>query len=189
MTREDKIRLLEALIFASTEAVTLNTLKAQFPETEDIESLVSEIREFYKNRGIVLVEIDGCFSFRTALDLADSLNITRYQKKKLPKAAAEVLAIIAYHQPVTRAEIETIRGVETSKGSFDILLELSWIRPGKRRDTPGRPMTWITTPEFLNYFNIESIRDLPEIEELRSAGLLDAKPILENMPKEKEDEA
>jgi len=183
----DRLRLLEAFIFASTESVSLNLLKTQFPEWEDLGSLLEELKEFYKERGIVLTEINGDFSFRTAADLKDKLNITKIQKRKLPKAAAEVLAIIAYHQPITRAEIETIRGVETSKGTLDILMELAWIAPGKRRDTPGQPMTWITTQEFLSHFNIESIKDLPGIEELKSAGLLDAKPILENMPKEKEE--
>jgi segregation and condensation protein B len=115
------------------------------------------------------------------------MKITRQPRRKLPRAAAEVLAIIAYHQPVTRAEIESIRGVETSRGTLDILLELGWVRPGKRRETPGRPLTWNTTSEFLSHFNLENLNDLPGVDELKAAGLLDARPVLANLPREGED--
>jgi segregation and condensation protein B len=116
------------------------------------------------------------------------MKITRQPRRKLPRAAAEVLAIIAYHQPLTRSDIESIRGVETSRGTLDILLELGWIRPGKRRDTPGRPLTWHTTPDFLSHFNLESLKDLPGLDELKAAGLLDARPVMSNLSRESENE-
>ncbi len=145
-----------------------------------------ELKEFYTSRGVNLVETDGHWSFRTAADLASSMKITRMPRRKLPRAAAEVLAIIAYHQPVTRGEIESIRAVETSRGTLDILLELGWVRPGKRRETPGRPLTWHTTTEFLSHFNLESLTDLPGVDELKAAGLLDARPVLGSLPLEQD---
>lgn len=181
-----ELRLLEAVIFASGEPMTMETLMTQFAEGTDIPALLGDLKKHYESRGVNLVEIDGQWSFRTAPDLASQMKITRQPRRKLPRAAAEVLAIIAYHQPVTRADIESIRGVETSKGTLDILLELGWIRPGKRRDTPGRPLLWHTTPEFLSHFNIESLKDLPGIDELKEAGLLDARPVLSDLPKETE---
>ena len=143
----------------------------------------------YEPRGVNLVETDGQWSFRTAPDISPHMKITRQPRRKLPRVAAEVVAIIAYHQPVTRAEIESIRGVDTSKGTLDVLLELGWIRPGKRRDTPGRPMTWHTTPDFLSHFNLETLKDLPGLDELKSAGLLDARPVLASLPRESDDQA
>src|SRR6202000_270148 len=130
---------------------------------------------------------DGAGASRPPAHLAGQMKITRQPRRKLPRAAAEVLAIIAYHQPVTRAEIESIRGVETSRGTLDILLELGWVRPGKRRETPGRPLTWNTTMDFLSHFNLESLQDLPGIEELKAAGLLDARPVLSNLPREQDE--
>ncbi len=181
-----ELRLLEAVLFASGEPVTFKSLADQFGPDVDVPALLLELKRQYEARGVNLVEIDEQWSFRTAPDLAAQMKITRQPRRKLPRAAAEVLAIIAYHQPVTRADIESIRGVETSKGTLDILLELGWIRPGKRRETPGRPLLWHTTPEFLSHFNIESLKDLPGIDELKDAGLLDARPVLSNMPKETE---
>ena len=111
------------------------------------------------------------------------MKITRQPRRKLPRAAGEVLAIIAYHQPVTRGDIESIRGVDTSRGTLDILLELGWIRPGKRSDTPGRPMTWHTTSDFLSHFNLESLKDLPGLDELKAAGMLDPRPVMTQLPR------
>ena len=179
-----EIRLLEAILFASSEPVTLHVLAEQLGPDADLSALLGELKEQYAPRGVNLVETDGVWSFRTAADIAPSLKITRQPRRKLPRAAAEVLAIIAYHQPVTRADVENIRGVETSKGTIDILLELGWIRPGKRRETPGRPLTWHTTSDFLSHFNLESLDDLPGLEELKAAGLLDARPVLSNLPRE-----
>ncbi|MDD4615864.1 MAG: SMC-Scp complex subunit ScpB [Alphaproteobacteria bacterium] len=179
-----EMRLLEAVIFASSEPVTLDLLQRQLPEGVNILEILQDLKKQYEGRGVNLVEIDGQWTFRTAPDLAPSMKITRQPRRKLPRAAAEVLAIIAYHQPLTRGDIESIRGVETSKGTLDILLELGWIRPGKRRDTPGRPLTWHTTPEFLSHFNLESLKDLPGLDELKAAGLLDARPVLTDLPRE-----
>ena len=183
-----ELRLLEAIIFASGEPVTMEMLAQQLGEGADVPALLQELKENYQVRGVNLVETDGQWSFRTAADLAPVMKITRHPRRKLPRAAAEVLAIIAYHQPVTRADVESIRGVDTSRGTLDILLELGWIRPGKRRDTPGRPMTWHTTSEFLSHFNLETLKDLPGFDELKAAGLLDARPVMSNMPRESDDE-
>lgn len=176
------LRLLEAILFAHSEPVTLSFLQEQLGEAADVPALLAELQTHYQGRGVNLVETDGVWSLRTAPELAPLMKITKQPRRKLPKAASEVLAIIAYHQPVTRAEIESIRGVETSRGTLDILLEVGWIRPGRRRDTPGRPLTWKTTPDFLSHFNLTSLNELPGIEDLRAAGLLDARPILETMP-------
>jgi len=179
---ETALRLLEAILFANAEPVSQAMLQVQLGETADLPALLAQLQDHYKGRGVNLVENDGVWSLRTAPELAPLMKITKQPRRKLPKAASEVLAIIAYHQPVTRAEIESIRGVETSRGTLDILLEVGWIRPGRRRDTPGRPLTWKTTPDFLSHFNLTSLNELPGIEDLRAAGLLDARPILETMP-------
>lgn len=177
------VRLVEAILFASAEPLSFDMLWDQIGREHDLSALLQQLKQEYAERGVNLVETGGYWSFRTAPDLAATMKITRSPRRKLPRAAAEVLAIIAYHQPVTRAEVEQVRGVETSKGTLDILLELGWIRPGKRRETPGRPLTWHTTPDFLSHFNIESLKDLPGMEELKAAGLLDARPVLSSMPK------
>lgn len=181
------LRLLEAAIFASSEPVTTEMLAKQVGEGADMAALLEQLKEIYAPRGVNLVETDGCWSFRTAPDIAPHLKIVRQPRRKLPRAAAEVLAIIAYHQPVTRGDIESIRGVDTGKGTLDILLELGWVRPGKRRDTPGRPLTWHTTGDFLSHFNIESLKDLPGLDDLKAAGLLDARPVLSNLPHPSDD--
>src|SRR5277367_4793954 len=181
------LRLLEAVLFASAEPLSLEVLQQQIGKGSDVSMLLKELQSHYAQHGVNLVEIDGLWSFRTAPDLASRMKITRSPRRKLPRAAAEVLAIIAYHQPVTRAEIESIRGVETSRGTLDILLELGWVRPGKRRETPGRPLTWNTTPEFLSHFSLESLNDLPGVEELKAAGLLDTRPVLSNLPRENDE--
>lgn len=184
-----ELRILEAILFASGEPLSEQMLAEQLGEEANVKELLAELKTAYEMRGVNLVETDGQWSFRTAADLAGQMKITRQPRRKLPRAAAEVLAIIAYHQPITRGEIESIRGVETSKGTLDILLELGWVRPGKRRETPGRPLTWNTTPEFLSHFNLENLNDLPGIEELKAAGLLDTRPVLSNLPREQEDGA
>ncbi|MDE1900279.1 MAG: SMC-Scp complex subunit ScpB [Alphaproteobacteria bacterium] len=184
-----ELRLLEAVIFASAEPVGTAMLAAQLGEGVDVAPLLQQLKDLYAPRGVNLVETAGVWSFRTAADIAPHMKIIREPRRKLPRAAAEVLAIIAYHQPVTRADIESIRGVDTGKGTLDILLELGWIRPGKRRDTPGRPLTWHTTTEFLGHFNIESLKDLPGLDDLKAAGLLDARPVLSNLPRENDDGA
>lgn len=186
MTEEipPSLRLLEAVLFASAEPLPLAMLQNQLGESADVQALLNELQAHYAGRGVNLADNGGLWSFRTAPDLAGLMKITRQPRRKLPRAAAEVLAIIAYHQPITRAEIESVRGVETSKGTLDILLELGWVRPGKRRETPGRPLTWTTTPAFLSHFNLSSMNELPGIDELKSAGLLDTRPVLATMPAE-----
>ncbi len=186
---ETALRVLEAVLFASAEPLTLSALKEQLGEEADIPAMLAALQTHYADRGVQLVENDGVWSFRTAPELASLMKITRQPRRKLPRAAAEVLAIIAYHQPVTRGEIESIRGVETSRGTLDILLELGWIRPGKRRETPGRPLTWKTTSEFLSVFNLSSLNELPGVEDLKAAGLLDARPVLATMAAEGGEEA
>ncbi|MBP2307275.1 SMC-Scp complex subunit ScpB [Azospirillum melinis] len=174
--RIGKLRLLEALLFASTEPLDEETLAGRIgPE---VGLLLEELRAHYAPRGVTLVRTGGGWAFRTAVDLAPELRREEEVSRKLSRAAIETLAIIAYHQPVTRGEIESIRGVATSKGTLDLLMEHGWIRPGKRRETPGRPLTWITTDHFLDHFGLETLRDLPSVDDLRAAGLLDSRPVL-----------
>ena len=173
-----EIRLLEALIFASAEPLDERTLADRMGSGIDLGTLLTELRRDYAGRGIDLVCTAGRWSFRTAPDLAEKLRVDAEVQRKLSRATVETLAIIAYHQPVTRAEIESIRGVATSKGTLDILMEAGWVRPGKRRETPGRPLTWITTDGFLDHFGLESLRDLPNLEDLKASGLLDPRPVL-----------
>lgn len=182
-----QLRLIEALLFASQTPVTHQTLLDRIGDDVVLGSLLSMLKEDYAARGINLIEIEGNYSFRTAPDLAEHLQIVTEPKRKLPRAGAETLAIIAYHQPVTRAEIETIRGVATATGTVDMLLERGWIRPGRRRNTPGRPVTWVTTTEFLSHFNLASLNDLPGLDELKASGLLDTKPVLASMTVEDDD--
>ena len=172
------LRLIEAMLFATAEPVSLAALAQRLPEGVDVKDLVQELKRLYANRGVNLVETDGRFAFRTAPDLASRLQIERQVPRKLSRAAIETLAIIAYHQPVTRAEIEEIRGVGLSRGTLDTLMEIGWIEPKGRRRTPGRPVTWRTTPAFLDQFGLESLGDLPGVDELKAAGLLDARPAI-----------
>src|SRR5262245_25906808 len=167
------LRLIEAIFFATAEPISLAALAQRLPEGTDVMELVEELRGLYANRGVTLMEIDGRYAFRTAPDLAARLQIEREVPKKLSRAATETLAIIAYHQPVTRAEIEEIRGVSASKGTLDVLLETGWIRPRGRRKAPGRPITFGTTDTFLSHFGLDSIGDLPGLDELKGTGLLD----------------
>lgn len=169
------LRLLEAILFASSEPLGIEALKARMPEDADIPGLLQEIRDHYANRGVQLYVTEDRWCFRTASDLSSKFHIEQRVERKLTRAAIETLAIIAYHQPVTRAEIEEIRGVVISKGTLDNLLEAGWIKPKGRRQTPGRPVTWVTTEAFLEHFGLESCDALPGIEELRAAGLLDSR--------------
>ncbi len=169
----EKLRILEALLFAAGEPLDEAKLKSHLAETEDIAALLEELRVFYAGRGVNLVHVAGKWAFRTAQDLAYLLERFAVQERRLSKAALETLSIIAYHQPVTRAEIEEIRGVTTSVGTLDILLETGWVRLRGRRRSPGRPVTYGTTETFLSHFGLESIKDLPGLAELRASGLLD----------------
>ena len=169
------LRLLEAILFASTEPMGEKELAGRMPESADINGLLQELKDLYANRGVHLLAFDDRWAFRTAPDLASKFHIEKEVVRKLSRAAIETLAIIAYHQPVTRAEIEDIRGVAVSAGTLDMLLEIGWIKPKGRRETPGRPVTWGTTDAFLEHFGLESCDALPGVEELKAAGLLDAR--------------
>jgi segregation and condensation protein B len=171
-----KLRLLEALLFASAAPIDEEALAQRVgPE---VRRLLDELRTHYLPRGVNLVRTGNAWAFRTATDLAPFMRVDEEVARKLSRAAVETLAIIAYHQPVTRAEIESIRAVATSKGTLDLLMENNWVRPGRRRETPGRPLTWVTTDHFLDHFGLETLRDLPGVEDLRAAGLLDSRPVL-----------
>lgn len=176
------LRLLEAVLFATAEPLTVNTIRERIGEDKDAGGLLLELQKQYEKRGVNLVEMDGNWAFRTAPDLGDALTVTKEIQRKLSRAAMETLAIIAYHQPVTRAEIENIRGVSTNKGTLDVLMEAGWIKPGRRRETPGRPLTWVSTTAFLDQFGLESMMDLPGLDELKSSGLLDRRPAIETVP-------
>ena len=170
----EKLRILEALLFAAAEPLDEAHL-AQFLKSDaDVTALLGELQGHYSGRGINLVRVAGKWAFRTADDLSYLLERHAVEERRLSKAALETLAIVAYHQPVTRSEIEEIRGVETSKGTLDILLETGWIRPRGRRRAPGKPLTYGTTDAFLNHFSLDAIKDLPGLAELKGAGLLDS---------------
>jgi segregation and condensation protein B len=169
-------RIVEALLFAATEPVSTDFLAERLPEGADIGAILEDLRTLYEDRGVNLARVAGKWSLRTAEDLSPHLRIERKVSRKPSRAAVESLAIIAYHQPVTRSEVEEIRGVSVSKGSFDVLLEAGWIKPVGRRRTPGRPTTWGTTPNFLEEFGLDSLADLPGIDELKASGLLDTRP-------------
>lgn len=168
----EAVRMAEAIVFASAEPVSAKQLAARLPDGIDIPAAMAELQQIYARRGVNLVRVGDAWAFRTAGDLAFLMSRDTVQQRKLSRAALEVLAIIAYHQPVTRAEIEEIRGVETSKGTLDTLLETEWVKMRGRRKTPGRPVTYGTTDAFLDHFALEEIRDLPGMEELKGAGLL-----------------
>lgn len=173
-TRRQGLRMLEALLFASAEPLSEAELGERLPQGADIAVLLQDLQSVYADRGVNLQRVAGKWAFRTAEDLAFLLRREATEQKKLSRAALETLAIIAYHQPVTRAEIEEVRGVSTSKGTLDVLLETGWIRMRGRRRTPGRPVTYGTAEAFLEHFGLDAIGDLPGLEELRGAGLLDS---------------
>ncbi|MGH7062676.1 MAG: SMC-Scp complex subunit ScpB [Stellaceae bacterium] len=174
--RAQQLRLLEALLFAAAEPLAEEALAARLGTESDLKGLLAELAESYAGHGINLARLAGGWVFATAPDLADQLRVERPVPRALSRAAVETLAVIAYHQPVTRAEIEEIRGVSLGRGTIDILMEAGWVRPRGRRATPGRPLLWVTTPGFLAHFGLDSLGDLPAVEELRAAGLLDLAP-------------
>ena len=167
------LRLIEAILFASAQPVDERELAARLPEGGEIGAVLAQLQEHYANRGINLVQCQNKWAFRTAVDLADQMNVERIELRKLSRAAVEVLAIIAYSQPITRAEIEEVRGVQLSKGTLDTLFEAGWIRPRGRRRTPGRPMQWGTTENFLDHFGLQGLEDLPDLKELKASGFLE----------------
>ena len=175
-------RMIEAMLFASTEPVSMREIADRLPHGADPAEAMVLLKRRYQGRGVNLVKVGDNFAFRTAPDLGFLMQKERTETRKLSRAAIETLAIIAYHQPVTRAEIEEIRGVSVSRGTVDLLMELDWIKLGRRRMTPGRPVTFIGTQAFLDHFGLESPRDLPGIKELREAGLLDNRPPPGAMP-------
>lgn len=172
------LRLVEALLFAAPQPLTVADIAARLPDDAEPEALLARLRDHYRDRGVILIETGGRWAFRTAPDLADRLQAERPEQRRLSRAAVETLAIIAYHQPITRAEIEDIRGVALSKGTLDQLLEAGWIRPRGRRQSPGRPLTWGTSDGFLDHFGLAALDNLPGLEELKAAGLLDSRPAL-----------
>ena len=173
-------RMVEAVLFASAEPLTPDEIAARLPRDAvgrtDVSGAIDALRRRYADRGVQLVRVGAAWAFRTAPDLGFLLHRETEETRRLSRAAIETLAIIAYHQPVTRAEIEEIRGVSASKGTFDTLMDLDWIRLGRRRQTPGRPATFVTTQAFLDHFTLESAGDLPGLKELRAAGLLSPEP-------------
>lgn len=173
---DEDVRIAEAVLFASSEPLTAAELAARLPSSADIDAVLARLVETYSGRGINLVEVAGGWAFRTAGDLAYALVDAAPEPQKLSRAALEVLAIIAYHQPTTRAEIEEIRGVSASKGTLDILLETGWVRLRGRRRSPGRPVTYGTTPTFLSHFGLGAVGDLPGLDELKGLGLLEGRP-------------
>jgi segregation and condensation protein B len=171
----EAVRMAEAIVFASAGPVSAKALSARLPAGVDVVPVMAELARLYERRGVNLVKVGDAWAFRTAGDLAFLMSRDATQQKKLSRAALEVLAVVAYHQPATRAEIEDIRGVETSKGTLDTLMETGWVKMRGRRRSPGRPVTYGTTPAFLDHFGLEELRDLPGIDELKGAGLLSSR--------------
>jgi segregation and condensation protein B len=185
-------RMVEAILFATAEPVTLRELEARMPHGCDPAEALVHLRKRYEGRGVTLSRVGDAWALRTAADLGFLMQRETVETRKLSRAAIETLAIIAYHQPVTRAEIEEIRGVAVSRGTVDQLLEMEWIRFGRRKMTPGRPVTFVVTQEFLDHFGLENARDLPGLKELRAAGLLENRPppgALPSADPEEEDES
>ena len=178
---DKNLRLLEALLFASQKPISEKQLVERLPDDADISKLVSALKDIYDGHGINLVQVGSGWAFRTAPELGSQLVLERDVRRKLSRAAVETLSIIAYYQPITRAEIEEIRGVTVSKGTIDVLFEAHWIGPKGRRRTPGRPVTWGTTEQFLDHFGISRLDDLPGVDELKAAGLLTKKPAIQNL--------
>jgi segregation and condensation protein B len=175
-------RMVEAVLFASREPLSGRELAERLPRGSDIGEALAGLRRRYAGRGVQLVRVGEAWAFRTAADLGFLMSREVVETRKLSRAAIGTLAIVAYHQPVTRAEIEEIRGVSVSGGTLDLLIELGWVRLGRRRAAPGRPMTFVVTQGFLDHFGLESERDLPGLAELRAAGLLDNRPNPESQP-------
>jgi segregation and condensation protein B len=170
---DDFVRAVEAALFAASEPLGLNDLRAHVGEAGDLRGALAQLQSDYAGRGINLVERGGRWHFQTAADLAHILRREKEEQRKLSRAGMETLAIIAYHEPVSRAEIEAIRGVQVAKGTIDVLMQAGWVRPAGRREVPGRPLLYATTPDFLTHFGLASRRDLPGMDDLRAAGLLE----------------
>ena len=169
-------RMVEAILFASAQPLTKAEIERRLPRGSEVGAALECLEQRYRGRGVALRRVGGAWAFRTAPDLGFLMHSEAEESRKLSRAAIETLAIVAYHQPVTRAEIEEIRGVSVSRGTIDTLIELEWIRFGRRRETPGRPVTFVTTDQFLDHFGLSSAKDLPGLAELRAAGLLDNRP-------------
>lgn len=180
-------RMVEAILFAAFEPVTVAELDRRLPVGCDAAEALAHLRRRYEGRGVRVVRVGEAYAFRTAPDLGHLMRNEQVETRKLSRAAIETLAIIAYHQPVTRSEIEEIRGVAVSKGTLEQLMELDWVRLGRRRMSPGRPVTFVVTEGFLDHFGLESARDLPGLRELRAAGLLDSRPMPGSTPQPDDD--
>lgn len=178
----EAVRLTEALLFAAEEPVSETDITKRLPSSVKASAVLERLQLDYAGRGVEPVAVAGRWTFRTATDLGPSLALTKREERRLSRAMEEVLAIVAYHQPVTRPEIEAIRGVSLSRGTLDALLDTGWVRPGPRKEVPGRPLTWLTTPGFLEAFGLAKIGDLPGVEELRAAGMLETAPMLDLAP-------
>ena len=177
-------RMIEGIIFAAKSPMTINNIMEYLPEdtaTDSVNSILVTLKETFADNGFTLVNTGKHWAFRTHPNLGDILAKTDEEERPLSRAAMEMLSIIAYHQPATRAEIENIRGVAVSKGTLDILMEAEWIKPGRRRQVVGKPMTWVTTPYFLDHFGLENLNALPGMEELKASGLLDTRTALETL--------
>lgn len=175
-----KQKIIEAVIFQSADPINFKALEKYVSDKEVLDDILFILKEKYNTSGVNLININNSYAFRTSYEVAEFLNIETLIPKPLSRAATETLSIIAYHQPITRSEIEDIRGVSLSKGTLDLLWELSWIKPGQRRVTPGRPLTWITTNFFLDHFGLKNVSDLPGIDDLKNSGLLEKNNILFN---------
>ena len=167
------LKVVEALIFASPEPVSLKKLKKTILDIEVLEAVLKSLEKKYSTGGFNLYRINNSYAFRTSSEVSEFLNVQTIVPRPLSRAASETLAIIAYHQPITRSEIENIRGVSLSKGTLDALLELNWIKPGQRKSTPGNPLTWRTSDSFLDHFGLKEISDLPGVDDLKNSGLLE----------------
>lgn len=188
LERDAQLRLVEAILFAASEPVTEAAIAKRMGRDADVVGLLHELAERYATRGVNVVKVGDKWTLRTAPDLAPRLKLEVHVARKLTRAAIETLAIIAYHQPVSRAEIEEIRGVAISPTTLEMLMEAGWIKPGRRREGPGRPGTFMTTEQFLSHFGLERLDDLPGIAELRAAGLLDARPVSVSLGTRERDE-
>jgi len=170
-------RQVEAILFAASEPIDIDTIEKRVKTNKNLKKILENIKESYKDRGINLICLKNKWSFRTAADLSKLMSLQKSTQRKLSKATIETLAIIVYHQPVTRSEIEEIRGVSFASNTLEILLELDWVKPAGRKDVPGKPLQYATTENFLNHFNVQKLSDLPTIDELGSAGLIDTSSI------------
>ncbi len=170
-------RKVEAILFAAAEPLDVETIRSRIGKAVDVDKILLSLQKYYSSRGINLVCIKNKWSFRTSDDLSELMSLQKPAQKKLSKAAIETLAIIVYHQPVTRSEIEEIRGVAFASGTMEILLELNWVRPAGRKNVPGKPIQYATTDDFLSHFNLNNLSDLPNVEELTSAGLIDSSSV------------